>query len=162
MSAPDTNGIAELIGPVLAAYEADDQYILTALAERIAASRYRTWADEVEDAGDRETLLACAAREEEVALRVEALRDDAGALQETMRERHPELPEKYAALFSSLSLRDQFALQAAAERLGAATWRSFAKQQADSDVADVLEGCAPLEEASAEALEAIIAKLDSA
>lgn len=158
---PDTQPLLDLIVPALSRYSPEDRWIFTALAERIAATRYRAWAELVEDPGDRETLLACAAREEDIASRVEALRDDAHELQAKMRDAHPELPAGYAALFEALPLRDQFALQAAAEGLGAGTWASYAAACDDPAKAEVLRACGPLEEASAAALQGIIAKLDA-
>ena len=43
----------------------------------MAAERYRGWAGAVDDATVRAGLLACAAREDEIAARVEAVHPDA-------------------------------------------------------------------------------------
>ena len=59
--------VGEVIAPVLAQVPRERQPLLIALAERMAAERYRGWAGQVEGAAERAQLLACAAREEEIA-----------------------------------------------------------------------------------------------
>jgi hypothetical protein len=149
--------IAVILAPVFATVPRANQPILTALAERIAARRYRSWADEVGDPEARRQLFACAEREEEIAKRVEALYHGASALQREFEAAHPDLEATYASLFTGASLVEQFALQAEAERIGAATWRSFAAEQGDPSTVDVFRRCAQLEEESAAVLEKIVA-----
>ncbi len=55
--------LAELIGPLLAGVAEADRPVVIAMAERIAADRYRAWAVEVDDPLDKARLIACAARE---------------------------------------------------------------------------------------------------
>src|SRR5262249_46004928 len=100
-------------------------------------------------------LLACAAREEEIASRVEALYPDAAAIQAAIRTKVPELEDINRTLFAGRSVRDQFAIQANGERLGAATWRSFATHEADPQRRAALLGCADLEEANATCLDSL-------
>ena len=50
----------------------------------------------------------------------------------------------------------QFRIQANGERLGAATWRAFAKQESSSAARDTYLACAELEEASAVVLESLL------
>jgi hypothetical protein len=50
----------------------------------------------------------------------------------------------------------QYAIQAAAERRGAAYWRNLAPSIPDVSVRELLSACAELEERSAEFLEAIV------
>jgi len=64
---------AEVLARVLQRVPREQQPLLIALAERLAAERYRGWADEVGDADRKAGLLACADREEEIARRVEEL-----------------------------------------------------------------------------------------
>jgi hypothetical protein len=61
-------------------------------------------------------------------------------------------------LFVNRPLRQQFAIQAQGERLGAATWRSLARGESDAARSAVLRSCAELEEASALVLEGILGK----
>ena len=130
--------------------------LLISLAERMAAERYRGWANRVTDPAERQGLIACAAREDEIARRVESLYPDAAAVQNEIVAQNPALADLGRTLFEPYSLKDQFALQAQGERLGAATWRSMARKSGEPNTAEVLLGCALLEEESAEFLESII------
>lgn len=151
--------ILQILGPIIGAEPRQEQKFLAALAERVAAGRYRDWAEQIKDDAGRDALLACAVREEEIASRVEALGANAAAVQESFRERHPELENLYKSLFAGASLSEQFAIQASAERVGAATWRAYAAEEKDPRRAEVLAGCAPLEEESAAQLDALIDQL---
>jgi hypothetical protein len=150
--------VGEVIAPVLAQVPREQQPLLIALAERMAAERYRGWAEQVPGDADRAQLLACAAREEEIAAKIEALDPAAAAIQRDLRAKHPELSGLNRSLFAGRPLRDQFTIQARGERLGAATWRSFAKREPDAARRAALLACAELEEASALVLEALLAR----
>lgn len=149
--------VAELVGPVLAAFAREQQPAVVALAERVAAQRYRGWSEQVDQTRVKTILLACAQREEDIAGRVEASMPQAAEIQAAASDAHPDLPDRYAALFAGRPLAEQFAMQAAAERAGASTWRAFA-ETADAAQRAIFESCAKLEEASAEALEALLAE----
>jgi hypothetical protein len=150
--------VGAVLAPLLARVPRARQPLLIALAERMAAERYRRWAGEWSEAGGRAALLACAAREEEIAAQVEALFPDAAAAQAALRGEHPELPELNRSLFAGRPLAEQLAIQANGERLGAATWRSFARHEPDGARRAVLLACAALEEASAEVLETLLGR----
>jgi len=149
--------IGAALAPVLQRTPIEQRPILVALAERLAADRYREWARAVTDAGRSAELLACAAREEDIAGRVEALYADAAAVQRDLVAANPDVHEINRALFADRPLAQQFVIQAAGERLGAATWRSFAKHATDANVRDTFLACATLEEDSAACLERIVA-----
>jgi len=119
--------------------------------------RYRGWADRATDPARREALLACGAREDEIARRIEGLHTDAGAVQRDILMANPDLPALNRDLFAGRPLADQLAIQARGERLGAATWRAFAGHATAPGVRDVYLACADLEEASAAVLESILA-----
>jgi hypothetical protein len=150
--------VGAALAPLLARVPRARQPLLIALAERMAAERYRGWAGEWPDAEGRAELLACAAREEEIAAKVEALFPDAAAAQAGLRTAHPELPELNRGLFAGRPLAEQFRIQANGERLGAATWRSFARHEAEGARRAALLACAELEEASARVLEALLGR----
>ena len=150
--------IGETLAPVLARVPREQQPFLIALAERMAAERYRGWAAEVKGAAARAELLACAEREERIAAQIEAFDPQAAALQRDLLAKHPELPELNRGLFAGRPLVEQFTIQARGERLGAATWRSFARHESDATRRKTLEACAELEEASARVLEALVAE----
>ncbi len=148
--------IAELFAPLLERVSEAQRPLLVALAERMAAQRYRDWAGAASDAGQRDRLLACAEREEEIARRVEALFPDAAAIQQDIRAKNPDLEDINRSIFAPLPHDDQLTLQARGERLGAATWRSLAKHGASENARKVFLDCAKLEEQSAAVLESIL------
>lgn len=148
--------IGEALAPVLARVAPEHHPLLVALAERMAAERYRAWADAPANAAHATPLRACATREVDIATRVEALYPDAARIQRDIRATVPDLDEINRALFADRSFAEQFSIQARGERLGAATWRAFASRETDPQRRDVLLSCAPLEEESALVLEAIL------
>jgi hypothetical protein len=147
--------LAQALGPLLQRVPVEHQPLLIAAAERMAAERYRSWADSSTSAAWKSALLACADREEEIARRVESLYPDAPSLQKQLLNATSELAETGRAYFAPYSMDQQFVLQARGERLGAATWRSFAKRTSDTRARDVFLACAILEEQSAKFLESI-------
>jgi hypothetical protein len=154
-SSDELPNLADVLARILQRIPVEHQPLAIALAERMAAERYRGWADAVGEAERRAGLLACAAREEDIARRVEALYPDAAAVQPDLLARHPELVEINRTLFAPYSLAQQFVLQARGERLGAATWRALARQAPTPAARDALLACALLEEDSAVFLESL-------
>jgi hypothetical protein len=150
--------VAAILAPLLAGVAAAERPLLLAIAERMAAERYREWADGAGDAATRAGLLACAAREDEIAARVEAIHPDAADGQARLRAAHPDLARLNTSIFAGRPLAEQLAIQAGAERLGAATWRAFAAGRADDLGRDAFLACAPLEEANAVFLESLLAR----
>jgi len=148
--------IGEALAPVVARTAPEHLPLLVALAERLAAVRYREWA--AADAAHAATLRACAEREEDIAIRVERLYPDAAAIEREIRNATPDLDTINRTLFAGRPLADQFRIQARGERLGAATWRAFAKRESDPGRREVLLACAGLEEESAAVLEGILAE----
>jgi hypothetical protein len=152
----DLPDVAELFGRILQGVSREQQPLLVARAERMAAARYRGWAEEVGDANRAARLRQCADREEEIAERVEALYPDVAALRSRIRSEGPDLEEITRSTFAGRPLAQQLAIQASGERLGAATWRAFAAEQGEPARSTFL-GCAELEEASAAVLDEILA-----
>lgn len=155
----DRPSILSVLGPIIAQYPPAEQRIFAALGERIAASRYRVWAEGAEDPSARAALEECAAREEDIATRVESLYSDAAEVQARIQRDHGDIRDQFFALLDSQPLADQFLMQAEAERAGGAAWRAFAKAADTEEEANALRSCAPLEEANAEALEQIVASM---
>ena len=147
--------LAEVLARILQQVPPGQHAVLIALAERLAAERYRGWATEVAGPDRRAGLLACADREEEIARRVEALYP-AAAPQRDLLASQPDLLELNRTLFAGRPLAQQFVLQARGERLGAATWRAFAQGEKTVERRDTFLGCALLEEESAAYLESIV------
>ncbi len=153
---PKLPSVGELVGPIVGGVSEEQRPLLIALAEKIAAGRYRSWAKGA-SASDSRKLLACADREDEIARRVEALYPEAAAVQADLLAKHPDLEQAYRELFSGRPIEDQYAIQADGERLGAATWRAFARDTDRDEVRPVFLDCAELEETSAAVLEALVA-----
>lgn len=147
--------VAAVLAPILERVPREQQPLFVAIAERMAAERYRGWAAEVGDEAHRSQLLACAGREEEIADRIEALYPDAAAVQREMLAANPDVEEINRGLFSDRPLNEQWTLQARGERLGAATWRAFARET-HGTIREAFLACALLEEESAAVLETIL------
>jgi hypothetical protein len=156
-TAPSLPNIAEIVGPLLSRVRREQRPLFIAIAERLAGRRYRAWAADPANAAHAARLLACAAREDDIASRVEALYPDADALARTLLAEHPDLADVDRTIFGGRPFAEQFAIQATGERVGSATWRTFAANESDPERRATFLACAPLEEASAEALEAILA-----
>jgi hypothetical protein len=147
--------VPAILGALVARVAQAEQPLFLAIAERMAAERYRGWADHVDDPDVRAGLIACAAREDEIADRVEAVFPDPAAVQQRLLAAFPELPQLNRDVFAGRPLADQFAIQASGERVGAATWRAFAGAWPDAAAREAFLACAPLEEASAVFLEGL-------
>jgi len=156
-SSPDAPlpDVAAVLAQVLQSIPREQQPLLIAAAERLAAARYRAWGHDPAMVDHRVALLACAGREEEIAARIEALHPDGAALQRELVAQHPQLAEINRTLFDGRPLAVQFAIQARGERLGAATWRAFAAHAPSPEVRDTFLACASLEEESAALLESL-------
>lgn len=150
--------IAAVLAAVLQRVPRDQQPLVIAFAERLAADRYRSWAARVDSDETKHQLEACAQREEEIAALVESLYTSPKSAQQKLLAAHPDLLEVNDTLFAPLALEQQFALQAQGERLGALTWRAFAQHAADERTREIFLRCAPLEEASADFLESLAQK----
>ncbi len=160
---PDTDSsplpdIAQLLGPLLERVAPPERPLLLALAERMAADRYRVWAGEIGDPASRQSLLDCADREEAIASRVESAIPGAADIQRELQERHPDLVELNRSLFAGRPLLDQLTMQSGGELAGAAAWRAFAAREDDPKRRDAFLACAPLEEENSAALEALLAQ----
>jgi hypothetical protein len=148
----------ELLGPYIARVAPETMPRFLALLERGAADRYRQWAERLPE--HRDGLLRCAAREDEIADRIEG----AFALDESLRPQlEAPLDEAIAVyydVFAPLSIRDQLRVQANAERQGAQAWRNIASRHPDPAVIDQLNECSRLEEESADWLDDLFTRLD--
>jgi len=151
VSSPLPN-VGEILGRLLARVPEPEHPLFVAIAERMAAERYRGWA-EVAPA-QRDGLLACSERERGIARRVESLHDDAASRQQRIRAQVPELAEINESVFAGRPLDEQFAIQAQGERVGAGFWRSLAGSASEPARGTYLH-CAELEEQNATALESL-------
>ena len=125
--------------------------------ERGAADRYRGWAAALP--AHAELLLECAASEEQIAIRAEALYapipEDLASIEAAL----PPARERYFAVFEGLPVRQQLALQAAAERQGSQAWQGLKQPGLSADHVAELDALTALELQSAERVEALVATL---
>lgn len=154
MEAPN---FGELLGPYIGRVPPASMPRFLARLERGAADRYRAWAAALPE--HAEVLLACAASEEQIAIRAEALYpvipEDLAAIEEAL----PGARDTYFEVFEGLTLPQQLALQAAAERQGAAAWRGLAREDLPEEHRAELAALSALELESAERVEALVEKL---
>ena len=148
--------IPEILGQALRRIAPQHQPVLLARLERLAAERYRKWADEYDNQSARQGLLACADREEEIARRVESLDPDASALQDKLMTENPDLLDLNRTLFEGRPLKVQFAMQAQGELAGAAAWRAYAAGASDPLAGELLQSCSSLEEENAAFLQTLL------
>lgn len=160
-TASEIPDFARLLGPFITPIPEASRPAFLSMLERVAASRYREWADEAPPE-ERDALLACAAREDEIADRISRLFPAAEGDDEKMTHELVGARDAYAGVFVDLSLSEKFFVQASAERQGAAAWRGIAAQQQDSKVKQELEACAVLEETSSACLERILGLAEGA
>ncbi len=156
MTAVDPPDLAALLGGVLQRVPRAHRPLFIAIAERMAAERYRIWAKETRDDARAPHLLACAEREEEIARRVESLYDEADSVRRELLEQNPDLEEINRSIFADRPLEEQFTIQARGERAGAATWRYFAQHAESETTREEFLRCAELEEESAACLESLL------
>jgi hypothetical protein len=126
-------------------------YLLSSL-ERTAADRYRGWANDVP--AHRDGLLACAAREDDIANRVEALfppSDEDRALVDAMI---PAAKSTYYEVFEGHEPFDQMYIQAEAEKQGSLAWQNL--KAAFPEHEDALDALTAIELESAEYLDELL------
>ena len=122
--------------------------------ERTAADRYRGWAEAVPE--HREGLLACAAREDEIADRVEAMFPPSTSHRELVLAAIPAARATYYEVFSGYSPVEQMTIQADAERQGAEAWQGL--KDAHPGLAEKLDELSGIERESADYLDSILGR----
>ncbi len=119
-SLPDLGG---QVRPLIQTLPVAVQPRIMATLERTAADRYRTWAGVCPEPVQAEGSRACAAREEEVAARIEMAFPSQPDEQRHIGGVLPQIAEAYHSALAQRPVIAQYAIQAAAERRGAAFWR---------------------------------------
>ena len=130
-------------------------YLLSQL-ERTAAARYRGWAEEVPE--HRDGILACAAREDDIADRVEALFPPSEEHRALVADIIPKAKATYYSAFEPYTPVEQMTIQANAERQGANAWQNL--KQAFPDHAAELDELSAIEESSADYLDELLPTLN--
>jgi hypothetical protein len=118
--------IVEAFEPLLPQLAEEEVPIMLAILERIAAEKYRSWAEGSVDPVEREGLLACAAREDEIADFIESLNADSEIRVSELHGRFPDLRERYGSVMEGRSRQEQLRIQSEGELGGADYMRQFA------------------------------------
>lgn len=155
MSDIEIPNFGELLAEHLGAVPPEAYPYLLSQLERTAAARYRGWAEEVPE--HREDLLACAAREDEIADRVEALFPPSDEHRALVADIIPRAKDTYYAAFEPYTPAEQMTIQANAERQGANAWQTL--KAAYPDHAEALDALSAIELASADYLDAMLPEL---
>ena len=129
-------------------------YLLSQL-ERTAADRYRVWSQEVP--AHAEGLLECAAREDEIADKVEALFPPTDEHRALVGDIIPKAKATYYAVFEPYTPVEQMTIQANAERQGANAWQTLKALYPDH--ADALDELSSIELGSADYLDELLPTL---
>lgn len=132
-------------------------YLLSQL-DRTAADRYRGWAEEVPE--HREGLLACAAREDEIADRAAAMFPPTDEHRELVASIIPKAKATYYSAFEPYTPIEQMYIQANAERQGANAWQNL--KAAYPDKAGELDRLSEIELGSADYLDELLPGLAEA
>ena len=152
----DTPNFDDLLGLFLDRIKQQEKPLLIALLERVAAEKYREWAENKTFLSERDQLLECAKREDQIAYKIEQLYSDPKLIQEEITRIVPELEQASGVLFGNKAIPHQMAVLAIGERWGSGVWELLAKAETDSKTQEVLLSCRPLEEANAAVLERIL------
>lgn len=146
----DDGTILTLLQPVLGQVEPTQMPALVAVLERLAAPHYQRWADSSDDPETRRSLLAGKQNEEDNAAVIERLFTGAAEQGKALLNRFPELETLFDRAFADLAPTRQLKAQAAAERVGADLYRSFAQNLDDAAGKTQLLQCAEREQANSD------------
>jgi len=156
-SATDVPQFGALLAEYIVAVPEGSRPRLLARLERAAADRYRAWAAALPEHAD--LLLGCAASEEQIAIRVDALYAAIPADLAAIEKVLPAAIETYCDVFDALPIERQLALQAAAERQGSQAWQGLKKAEHSQAHLAELDALTAMELESAEKLESLVATL---
>ncbi|MGD8417620.1 MAG: hypothetical protein PVH91_11220 [Pseudomonadales bacterium] len=118
--------IVEAFEPLLPQLAEEEVPLMLAILERIAAEKYRGWAENSADPFEREGLLACAAREDEIADFIESLNADSDTRVPELHSRFPDLLKRYDSVMDGRPRKEQLRIQSEGELGGADYMRQFA------------------------------------
>ncbi len=151
----DIPNFGELLAPHLSAVPPEAFPFLLSQLERTAAARYRGWAEDVPD--HRDGLMACAAREDDIADRVEALFPPSPEHRALVMATIPAAKATYYEVFEGLTPIEQMTIQANAERQGANAWQNLI--DAYPEHTDALNALSATEVESADYLDQLLPTL---
>ncbi len=142
----------ELLSPYLSDVPPEALPYLLSQLERTAADRYRGWAEALPEHAPG--ILACAAREDDIADRVEALFPPTDAHRALVDAIVPAAKSLYYAAFDGYSPIEQMTIQENAERQGSRAWQNL--KAAHPDQAQALDALSAIELESADYLKSLL------
>jgi len=145
----------ELLAPHLSEVPPEALPYLLSQLERTAAARYRSWAEALPEhaAG----ILECAAREDDIADRAEALFPPSGEHRALVAGIMPAAKDAYYAALDGYGPIEQMTIQENAERQGSGAWQNL--KAAHPEKAEALDALSGIELESADYLQALLTKL---
>jgi hypothetical protein len=155
MNPIDIPNFGELLAEHLGGVPAQAFPYLLSQLERTAADRYRQWAQEVPS--HRDGLLQCAAREDEIADRVEVMFPPSDEHRALVSEIIPKAKVTYYSVFERFTPVEQMTIQANAERQGANAWQTL--KAANPEQADALDQLSQIELSSADYLDGALGEM---
>lgn len=155
-----SKSIAGAFEPLLSLVSPEEIPMVLAILERVAGIRYRVWAEQAESTVERDGLLACAQREDEIADFIESLQADPRSLEASLRERVPDFEARYDAVMDGLSRTEQLRVQAEGEMGGSGYMNQFA-ESTQGAVAARFASLALCEEANSTFLFRLIGEADT-
>ena len=153
MSQPES--ITEAFLPLVPEVPEADIPMLIAALERIAAGKYRGWAESSADPVERDGLAACEAREIEIAEFIESLYPDPQSTIDGLNARFPDLQARYDAVMDGRPRAEQLRIQSEGELGGADFMQQFAAANTGA-VAARFTSLAACEEANSKFLAALL------
>jgi hypothetical protein len=153
----ESRSITGAFEPLLPLVSPEEVPMVVAILERIAGSKYRIWAEQADNALERDGLLACAQREDEIADFIESLQDDPQGALASLHERIPAFEERYDAVMAGLSRIEQLRVQAEGEMGGSGYMSQFAAAT-EGIIAARFESLALCEEANSKFLSGLVGK----
>ena len=153
MSQPES--ITEAFLPLVPEIPEEDIPMMIAMLERIAAGKYRGWAASSTDTVERDGLIACEAREVEIADFIESLYPDASDTIASLNAKFPDLQSRYDEVMAGRSRTEQVRIQSEGELGGADFMQQFASANTGA-VAARFQSLAVCEEANSRFLAALL------
>ena len=158
MAEVEIPNFGELLAEHLGAVPQEAYGYLLSQLERTAADRYRGWAEDVPE--HREGLLACTAREDEIADCAEAMFPPTDEHRRLVASIIPEARATYYSAFERHTPVEQMTIQANAERQGANAWQNL--KAAYPDKSGELDQLSEIELGSADYLDELLLSLGEA
>lgn len=161
-SSSDANSpqpLLDALAPVLQKLAPEQAPLLLAALERMAADKYRAWADQTQDTVEKKGLLDCADREEAISEFIESLEEGNKHFEERMAALKDLIANTKALYDEALDGHDrktQFQLQAAGELGGANFMRQFREAHGSGPIAAQFEALALGEEANSKFLSVLV------